>query len=470
MSRQTARLALGQLVGRPALVAVSYGAAISLAEITSSNSLIADIRELATSDPAEQATFAQARRVEMANAYGYAEQEQNKPFAFANGKAIIPVHGVLINRFAYSWSFATGYNFIRAQLAAALADPDVDGIVLDVNSRGGMVAGCRETADAIYAANKPVLAMVDSQCFSAAYFLASQAKRIVVTPSGEAGSIGVVLMHMDVSKMMADVGVAVTFVYAGAHKVDGNPYEPLPESVRAEVQVEIDTVYDDFVSAVVRGRDMTDAAVRDTEARCYLAAEALTLGLIDAVQAPNDAVEAYFNADDDDDVDTDEGDDLDPDEPDLSTHVEEPTMATAPASAQPNTDAELARTQAAAAAQLEASATARTNERARIAGIQGHAEATGREALASHLALNTDLSVEASAGILAACPKPAAPVAAAAAAAPASEFQRAMQTGTHPNVGSGGASGDPEATVSPAQRILAAQARGGSVSRPRAAG
>ena len=131
MSRQTARLALDQFCGKPSLVAPIYaGQSTNIDEIVSSG-MLADLRELSVANPKKEEARWQQRKQTMAAAYGfeYVSQAETKPFAFANGKAIIPIHGILINRFPHSWSFVTGYNFIRSQVEAAEDDPDVDGVI-----------------------------------------------------------------------------------------------------------------------------------------------------------------------------------------------------------------------------------------------------------------------------------------------------------------------------------------------------
>lgn len=476
MSKLQARAALDQLVGRPALISPTYaGAAIGVASEVTSGALFADLRELADAVMVDEVAATGDRNRLMASSYGYDIADENsKPFVFANGYAIIPVHGLLINRFSYSWSFVTGYNFLRNQITAARADDDVTALIFDVNTCGGMVSGCQETADLLFEANaanggKPCIAVVDANCMSAGYFLASQCDHIAVTPSGIVGSIGVLRMHFDLSKMLDDAGVKVSFIIAGAHKVDGNQFEPLSDEVRAEFQDDIDDTYDVFVSTVVRGRGITDETVRGTEARSYSAADALALGLVDAIQNPPDAVEAYFCTDDSGDDDG-AGDDPDADPPNEQENADmkpvTPTGTVKPGVAAPAAPAEVTSENV-----TQAAADARVAERTRIQGIQGHAEAVGREAVAQHLALNTDLDIDTAVGILAVTPKAAPAEAAAAPAAPtapaASEFQRAMDAGTQPNVGASGGTGtDGEQT--PAQRMLSTQMKVSGPTRPAA--
>lgn len=205
----------------------------------------------------------------------------------ADGVAVITVTGSLVSRGAWvgASSGLTSYEGIKAQLDAALADPKVTAIVLDVHSPGGEVIGAFELGDAVRAANtiKPVVAVANGMMASAAYAISAGATRIIATPSAVVGSIGVVMMHADYSKRLDKEGIAVTLLHAGAHKVDGNPFEPLTDQVKADLQAEINAVYDQFIATVAKGRPMTPAAIRGTEARVFLGAKAVEAGLADSV-------------------------------------------------------------------------------------------------------------------------------------------------------------------------------------------
>jgi signal peptide peptidase SppA len=385
-----------------------------------------------------------ARRSEMCAAFGFNAQEQRKPFAFANGMAIIPVAGTLINRFNWAYSSVTGYNFIRSQLNAALADDDVTGIVLDVNSYGGEAAGCFELAADIRAARdvKPVMAVVDSNAYSAGYAIASAASKIVLTPSGGVGSIGVIAMHVDMSKALADYGYKVTLIYEAEHKADGNPYEPLPDDVKASIQSSIHTAYGMFTKLVAENLGMDEQKVRDTKSRIYRAEDALSLGLIHAIATPNQAVQAFF-------------DELSGSNLQLRNQGVSMTTATQ----EPGADQQAANQAAVATAASEA----RIAERARVAGITGCEEAKGRTALANHLAMNTDMSVDAAKGVLAVAPVEQTQ------ASTSNAFKQTMDASQHPNVGSEGGEGDKaeggqDSGANLVSRILGAQAQATGVS------
>lgn len=429
MSDHAARTLLSRIHLREVAIAAHY------------TGLATDLQMLASANTKQCEDAFLARRSELVQAYGMGPVEQTKPFAFSSGIAIIPVHGTLINRFGYSWGYVTGYNFIRQQVAMAGQDPDVMGIVFDMNSYGGEAAGCFECSADIkrLAGGKPTLSVIDSNCYSACYAMAAGTDKIVMTPSGGAGSIGVVAMHVSYEKMLADAGIKVSFIFAGDHKVDGNPYEDLSAEVKADIKKGIDIAYDAFVGLVASGRPMDEKAVRATQARIYRAEDAKAAGLIDAVATPQSAVQAFLVGL--------TGSNLQPRKKESAM-----TEATKPGADNKATPEELA------TAQSEA----RTAERARVSGIQGSDEAKDRSALANHLAFNTSMSVADAKAILAAAPQEtAAPVAAG------NPLKEAMDAGKHPNVGADttGAAGDDKLNAA-AGILAAAKAAGVRLSEP----
>lgn len=223
-----------------------------------------------------------------ANAF-FGKRSSNGTYRVANRKAIIPVHGTLVNRGAWigPQSGMTSYEGMSAQLRMALDDADVDEIVLDMDSPGGEVAGFVSFASEVAAARtrKPITAYVNDMAASAAYGIASQATEIVSSPTSVLGSIGVVMMHVDHSKELEKKGRVVTYIYAGDHKVDGNPAEPLPDNVRASFQAEVDSAYQQFVGMVGSGRgDRLNAdAARATQAQIFTGEAAVTAGLSDRI-------------------------------------------------------------------------------------------------------------------------------------------------------------------------------------------
>lgn len=391
----------------------------SLVSVFALNNLTAAIQELARADAVDMVEVEQAARSELASAYGYTTHADDKPFVFIDGIAIIPVHGMLINRFGRSWGYVTGYNFVRAQTQAAEADEEVLGIVYDVHSYGGEAAGCFETSREMAAVTKPTLAVIDSAAYSGGYALASACKRVVVTPSGGVGSIGVICTHWSYQKMLDAAGVKVTLIYSGEHKADANPYEDLPDDVRRKVKKDVDVRRKEFATLVAENRGLEVQAIMDTEAESFRSEEALSLGLVDAIETPVSAVMAFLN--ELSGSTTEEEDDMS-------------TQATATPSAESQKSNPGADTSAAATPAVNSTAE-RQAERTRISSIMGCEEAANKQKLASTLALSTEMSLEEAKVVLAA--------AAAENAAPgkdtpvvsADPLQTLMNTTANPNVG-----------------------------------
>lgn len=219
-----------------------------------------------------------------------------RPYVVRDGILFVPVKGVLLHDFPWALgSWATGYAYIVKAIERGLSDGNVRGIALMHDTPGGMVAGCFECADRIFAARgiKPIRAFAHESAYSAGYAIASAADAIAVSRTGGVGSIGVVTMHVDIEKSLEDRGYKVTLIYAGKHKVDGWPYSALSDDARARIQARIDDIYGIFVAAVSRNRGLAEKVVRDTEALTYGGPEAVASGLADSIGALDDAVAAF---------------------------------------------------------------------------------------------------------------------------------------------------------------------------------
>ncbi|KTS30857.1 peptidase S49 [Methylobacterium indicum] len=363
------------------------------------------------------------------------EDGSRRPLPFrrtAEGVAIITLVGEWVNRGGWigASSGLISYEGFKVQMLAAAADPRTKSILLDLESPGGEAVGAFEAAAVVrrVAAEKPVTALVNGMAASAAYAIASAANRIVSIPTGISGSIGVVMMHLDLSEYLKKEGIKPTFIHAGARKVDANPYQALPADVRDRLQGEIDDFYALFVQTVAAGRPgLTEKAIRATEADTFMGADALDAGLVDAL-ASFEEVLAELSTDK-----SPAG--RNPPGASMSAHTTATALAalaTAGAAATPTSiptatalpaagpvagvpqadfDAAVARARAEghATGLAEGTAAGASAERTRIKSILGSDEAKGREAMASHLAFATDQAPEAAVGLLATAPKAAAP-------------------------------------------------------------
>jgi ClpP class serine protease len=271
------------------------GPRITGQEITFQGLEVEDADKTAASLPARASLFGN----DLAQRH---QRNGSQPFTMIDGIAVIEIAGTLVHRGAWigQSSGLTSYEGIAAQLQAALADPGVRGIALDIDSFGGEVAGAFDLADRIRAARsqKPVHAFVAEHALSAGYVLASQADRIILPRTGAVGSIGVVALHTDMSGALDQKGIAVTLIHAGSHKIDANPYQPLPEAIHDQMQRELEVVRFLFAETVAAGRGerLPQAAALATEAAVFRGAEAIAAGLADELADPVTAFHAFAAA------------------------------------------------------------------------------------------------------------------------------------------------------------------------------
>jgi capsid assembly protease len=218
--------------------------------------------------------------------------------AAGKGVALIPVSGVILQSHSEAqWFGGTGVDWLTAQLRSAMDDSAVGAVVFDINSPGGTVSGVPELASEILASRKikPSVAVSDGLCASAAYFLGCACTEIVSTPSSLTGSIGVYAAHIDVSKMMENFGVKVTMISYGENKTAGNPYEPLSDAARSDMQERVDYYGDMFDGAVAKSRKITkaDVASKLGQGKVFNALKAKSSGMVDSIGTLDDVLSRF---------------------------------------------------------------------------------------------------------------------------------------------------------------------------------
>ncbi len=225
---------------------------------------------------------------------------QARSYQIMSGIAVLPVSGTLVSRTRalQPYSGMTGYNGIIARLQQAASDPMVDGILLDMDTPGGMVAGAFDCADIIARVRdiKPVWALANDMNCSAGQLLASAASRRLVTQTARTGSIGVMMAHSNYGAALEKQGVEITLIYSGSHKVDGNPYSHLPDDVRETLQSRMDATRRMFAQKVSAYTGLSVQAVLDTEAAVYSGQEAIDAGLADELVNSTDAITVMRDA------------------------------------------------------------------------------------------------------------------------------------------------------------------------------
>jgi ClpP class serine protease len=181
--------------------------------------------------------------------------ERGERYAVARGLGIVPVRGLLTpNMFLFERYMGwTTYQGLEQTMAELVANDECSGIVLDMDSPGGMVLGIEGAAAAIAAAAavKPVHVLVNPLTASAAYWLASQASDIAITPGALVGSIGVQLTAT--SPQATDNWGDRWFEVSSSHARAKNP-DPATEAGMAELRRALDETEAQFHAAVAAGR------------------------------------------------------------------------------------------------------------------------------------------------------------------------------------------------------------------------
>ena len=216
--------------------------------------------------------------------------------------AVLPVVGVLSQRMGLMSAMSGGTSTERLgrEFDALVADSSVDAIVLDVDSPGGNYYGTPELASKIMAArgSKPIVAVANSLAASAAYWIGSAADELVVTPSGDVGSIGVLAVHHDESGLNEQIGVKPTYITYGRHKAEASPDGPLSTEAHEEIQRQVDDAGRIFDKAVAAQRGTTAKIVHDTfgQGRTFAAKEAVAKGMADRIGTLEAEVDRLANA------------------------------------------------------------------------------------------------------------------------------------------------------------------------------
>jgi len=225
-----------------------------------------------------------------------ARNRDQRVSAMAGSVAVLPIYGTISQRMDLmsEVSGGTSTDVLGREFDALMRDPDVSAVVFDIDSPGGNYYGTPELAERIRGARgtKPIVAQVNSLAGSAAYWLATAADSIMVTPSGDVGSVGVLAVHYDMSAANEEAGIQPTYIYSGKYKVEGNPDSPLDDEARGEYQRRVDAAGDVFVAAVAKNRGTTPSNVRSNfgQGRVFAADEGVDRGMADRVQTMQETI------------------------------------------------------------------------------------------------------------------------------------------------------------------------------------
>lgn len=168
-----------------------------------------------------------------------------------------------------------------------LAAEKADTVVISFDSPGGSSRGVDLLAAEIREAReggKRIVGVVEDECYSGAYWLASQVTELYAHRGARIGSIGAYYVLMDTSAAAARAGVTVHVISAGQYKGLAEDGVPIGEDEIAMMQREVDDVAALFRSAIEQGRGNKIADVEKLQTgEVWTADQAAGLGLIDGV-------------------------------------------------------------------------------------------------------------------------------------------------------------------------------------------
>lgn len=204
--------------------------------------------------------------------------------------AIISITGVISKRGGIISKLfgGTALDEVMVDFQKALTGPDVENILLFIDSPGGTVDGTQELADLIYNSRgkKRIFTFSDGIIASAAYWIGAAAEEVYISgPTVEGGSIGVVAAHVDISKYEEKIGFKTTEIYAGKYKRIASNYGPLTDEGKGEIQAQVDYLYSIFVNDVAKYRPQlsVDHLGAWADGKVFIGSQAIQAGLVDGM-------------------------------------------------------------------------------------------------------------------------------------------------------------------------------------------
>ena len=212
------------------------------------------------------------------------EAAARAPFALVGSMAVVDIQGPLVHHEHWLWD---SYDAILARADAAFDCPQAKSVCLRINSPGGDVDGCFDSARALRAMRtkhgKPLVAFADGMIASAAYALACAADKIAVTSTSNVGSIGIIEALCDQTGADAQMGLRYALITSGARKADGNPHAPITEDAIANLQGQVDQMAELFYELVKDLRGLPTEKARALQAGMKIGQRAVSAGLGDFV-------------------------------------------------------------------------------------------------------------------------------------------------------------------------------------------
>lgn len=213
-----------------------------------------------------------------------------------DGIARVPINGPLgirLGKFEKG-AGAVDYLDIIKDIKAANENPDVNTILLEFDTPGGMMAGLPETTDALASVDKPIYSYVPAgaMCASAGMWLAAATDGIFASPSATVGSIGVYCAYTDLSGMAEKRGVKVKVFSSGKYKGMGVPGTSLTADQEQHLQDSVMQLAEEFYEHMREHRGaIPDEAM---QGQTFRAVDAIKVGMVDDIMKTEDQLMEFL--------------------------------------------------------------------------------------------------------------------------------------------------------------------------------
>ena len=227
------------------------------------------------------------------SAYFFNDASKNP---IADKIAIIPIYGIITisgdSGGILSSGSSTSSEVITAFIKKANEDPQIKGIILEINSPGGEVVASEEIAQAVKNSKKPVVAWIREVGASGAYWIASASSVIVADRLSITGSIGVLASYLEFSGLFEKYGITYQKLTSGELKDTGTPFRSLQDNEKEILQKKLDLIQEIFITEVAQNRKLPEQSVRElATGMFYLGLEAKQNGLIDVIGSKQEAID-----------------------------------------------------------------------------------------------------------------------------------------------------------------------------------
>ncbi len=209
--------------------------------------------------------------------------------------AVLPVEGVILPFADYNeYPLITTPGFVRDFVTTAEQDPNILGLLVEVNSPGGAPVASESIATIIHESTLPSISIIGDIGASGGYLAAAGANRVIASPMSDVGSIGVTMSYTEQSKKNEEEGITFVQLSTGEFKDAGNPDKALTEAERVKFEADLEVILTEFIKSIAYYRNMSEEDVRKlADGATMPGVRAKEVGLVDELGGRNAAKSAF---------------------------------------------------------------------------------------------------------------------------------------------------------------------------------